>query len=96
MIDINKQTPKMRPHTQLVNIDASWEKGHNWVIFSARNKFLYFIMLKIQQGIQWYHQILYFIAPLLRKRQRHSRTCFVGHPVYQIETFIELWLNSDA
>ena len=24
----------MRPHTQLVNIDASWEKGHNWVIFS--------------------------------------------------------------
>ena len=24
----------MRPHTQLVNIDASWEKGYNWVIFS--------------------------------------------------------------
>ena len=44
----------MRPHTQLVNIDASWEKGHNRVFFSARNKFLYFIMLKIQQGLRYY------------------------------------------
>ena len=80
----------MRPHTQLVNIDASWEKGHNWVIFSARNKFLYFIMLKIQQGIQWYHQILSFIAPLLRKRQKHSRTCIVGQPVSPDLDFIVL------
>ena len=75
----------MRPHTQLVNIDASWEKGHNRVFFSARNKFLYFIMLKIQQGIQWYHQILSFIAPLLRKRQIHSRISFVGHLVCMTE-----------
>ena len=49
----------------MVNIDVPREKGHNLVIFSVRKKFLNFIMLRIQREIQWYHQILCFIALLL-------------------------------
>jgi len=49
----------------LVNIDVSQEIGHNLVFISVKNKFLNFIMLRIQQEIQWYHQILCFIALLL-------------------------------
>ena len=65
LTDINTKTPKKRPHTQLFDVDVSREKGHNLVIFSVRKKFLNFIMLRIQREIQWYHQILCFIALLL-------------------------------
>ena len=63
LTDINTKTPKKRPHTQLFDVDVSREKGHNSVISSARNKFLYFLAQN-------------FFAFLLRKspNQKHVKT----------------------
>ena len=76
LTDINTKTPKKRPHTQLFDVDVSQEKGNNSVIISALNKFLYFLVLRIQWGIWWYHQLFSFFAFLLRKNpnQKHVKT----------------------
>ena len=46
-------------------VHVSQKNGYNLVIFSAKKMFLNFFLHKIQWGIQWYHQILCFIALLL-------------------------------
>ena len=46
------------------------ENGHNSLVFSARNKFLYFFMHRFQRGIQWCYQILPFVAPWLKKTKK--------------------------
>ena len=64
MTKTNKQ-PK-RDLTPSWLILMSLRKGvMTWLFFQLEISFSIFIMLRIQQGIQWYHQILCFIALLL-------------------------------